>query len=170
MAKRRDKPTNFKEWVQQNIPDAASPEMRDTLAKMVPEETKQAFTEMAQRFQGEPDDPPAVPEPAAAAPPPSEATAPPPPPPSEATAPPPPPPAPTAAASTRQTPRRRGQGPKLTEALHLLREEFPPAGDPPPGMTYKAASQRINAKAKEPIDDEIVGDAIKLIRGNQRRR
>jgi len=71
MPSRDDKPTRFKEWVQQAIP-GASPEMRDALAKMVSPEMKQAFAELARRFQQpfqEAQDPPvAAPEPSAPAP------------------------------------------------------------------------------------------------------
>jgi len=63
MPRRSDKPTNFREWVQQRIPGAASPEMKDALAKavspemkdafakMVSPEMKDAFTEIARRLQ-----------------------------------------------------------------------------------------------------------------------
>ena len=51
MPRRTDKPTTFKTWVQQTIPGASSPEMKDALAKMVPPEMKRAFAEMARRFQ-----------------------------------------------------------------------------------------------------------------------
>jgi len=81
MPSRDDKPTNFKEWVQQTIPGvtspetkdalakAAPPEMQDALAKTVSSEMKGAFAEMGRRlqqpFQGEQDPPAAEPEPAA---------------------------------------------------------------------------------------------------------
>src|SRR6516162_604483 len=160
MPSRDDKPTRFKEWVQQAIP-GASPEMRDALAKMVSPEMKQAFAELARRFQQpfqEAQDPPvAAPETSAPAPSPPSSSAP--------SAPPASSPAPAPS-----TPRRLGQGPKLNEACRILREEFPPDGKPPPGTTYKAASERVNAKAKEPISDDVVADAVKLLCGNQRRR
>ena len=71
MARRSDKPTNFRERVQQAIPGATSPEMKDALAKLVSPEAKQAFAKMAERFQseqpfqGKQDPPAAEPEPAA---------------------------------------------------------------------------------------------------------
>jgi hypothetical protein len=196
MPSRDDKPTRFKEWVQQAIP-GASPEMRDALAKMVSPEMKQAFAELARRFQQpfqEAQDPPvAAPEPSAPAPS-TPATTPEPSTPEAATPEPSAPEVPTAPLSASippasppsssapsappasspapapSTPRRLGQGPKLNEACRILREEFPPDGKPPPGTTYKAASERVNAKAKEPISDDVVADAVKLLCGNQRRR
>jgi len=173
MPSRDDKPTRFKEWVQQAIP-GASPEMRDALAKMVSPEMKQAFAELARRFQQpfqEAQDPPvaATPEPSAPEVPtaPLSASIPPASPPSSSAPSAPPASSPAPAPST---PRRLGQGPKLNEACRILREEFPPDGKPPPGTTYKAASERVNAKAKEPISDDVVADAVKLLCGNQRRR
>ena len=66
MPRRTDKPTTFKTWVQQRIPGATSPEMKDALAKAVSPEMKGAFAEMARRlqqpFQGEQDPPAAAPE------------------------------------------------------------------------------------------------------------
>jgi hypothetical protein len=66
MPRRSDKPTTFKTWVQQRIPGATSPEMKDALAKAVSPEMKGAFAEMARRlqqpFQGEQDPPAAAPE------------------------------------------------------------------------------------------------------------
>jgi hypothetical protein len=51
MPRHDDKPASFKEWVQQAIPGATSPEMKDAFAKLVPSKMKRAFAEIAHRFQ-----------------------------------------------------------------------------------------------------------------------
>jgi len=59
MAKRTDKPTSFTEQLQRAIP-GVTPEMKDALAKMVSPEMKEAFRKIAERFQGDEQDPPAT--------------------------------------------------------------------------------------------------------------
>ena len=119
MAKPDDKPTSFKERLQQAIPGATSPEMKDALAKMVSPEMKQALREMAQRFQGEPDQ--STSEPAAAAARSSVDNA-------EPTA-------PTASAATAAptptAPLRERHGRQIDRVLRVLRERYPPEGKVP---------------------------------------
>jgi hypothetical protein len=122
--------------------------LRKILADQITPETKQAITEISEQLKAQSDDPSAPAAPASA-------------------------PTPPVTASAPETPRRAGQGPQLTPALRLLREEYPPNGNPPPGTTYKAAWDRVVARTPEgekPPSRDVVSEAIKLIRGHQRRR
>lgn len=185
MPSRDDKPTNFREWVQQKLPGATSPEMKDALVKMVSPEAKRAFSEMARRFQQpfqEAQDPP--PEPTA-----SEPSSPemitrgaiaPEPPPSETSTRPTPSVSPTSSpsspaplappastpSSAPETPRRAGRGPQLDEAKRILREIYPPEGKAPGDLTYKAIWTKVVAKTpegKKPPSEDVVAAAVKSL-------
>src|SRR5262245_24118009 len=111
MTRRRDKPTSFKERLQRAT-GAMSPEAKDALAKLVSPETKQTIRELAQRFQGEPDDPPA------AAP---EAT-------------------PTTSAPI-PAPRKPRRGEQTARAKRVLcARVYPPDGKAPHGISAKAVT------------------------------
>src|SRR5262249_49552267 len=159
MPRNRDKPTSFKEYLQQAIPGATSPKMKDALAKTVSPEMKRAFKEMAERFQGEQpfqeeQDPPAAapgpstpepstPEPSTPEPSSSEASTPEPSPP-EASTPaststsPTSPTSPASPASSTSAPEHR-HGPQIDRADRALCELFPPDGKIPANMTYETA-------------------------------
>jgi len=65
-----------------------------------------------------------------------------------------------------ETPRRANQGPQFNEAARILREEFPPDGKVPIGMTYKAAWERVVPKTpegKKPASQDVVADVVKFL-------
>ena len=170
MARRSDKPTNFRERVQQAIPGATSPEMKDALAKLVSPEAKQAFAKMAERFQseqpfqGKQDPPAAEPEPAAPEVPPPETSTPdlassevpePPPPvvpmpkvstPAEALTPEPSTPeASTTSAAPAPLPTRRPRrGEQEKRAERILRRDYYPDGKTPVTFSAERGAVQIN--------------------------
>jgi len=129
MAKHPDKPISFKERVQRAIPGAASPEMRDALAKLAPPEKKQAVAKMAERFQqpfqGEQDPPAAAPEPST----PKPST--------------PEPSTTTSTPAPLQTSRpRRGEQSERTKRV-LRNRVYPPEGKVPRGLTDKTVTEKV---------------------------
>jgi len=151
MAKPDDKPTSFKEWVQQKIPGATSPEMKDTLTKVASSEMKGAFTEMArqfqQPFQGEQPPPAAPPGPSSTSPasapeasmPEASTTSPSPPrSPSPASS------APTAPApaSAPKTPLPR-RGEQRDRVKRILRKRYSSDGKVPRGITGKTVWEMV---------------------------
>ena len=189
MARRSDKPTNFRERVQQAIPGATSPEMKDALAKLVSPEAKQAFAKMAERFQseqpfqGKQDPPAAEPEPAAPEVPPPETSTPdlassevpePPPPvvpmpkvstPAEALTPEPSTPeASTTSAAPAPLPTRRPRrGEQEKRAERILRRDYYPDGKTP--VTFSAergAVQINNGLAAEKCAGQAPADEVGL--------
>jgi hypothetical protein len=156
--------------VQQAIPGATSPEMKDALAKLVSPEAKQAFAKMAERFQseqpfqGKQDPPAAEPEPAAPEVPPPETSTPdlassevpePPPPvvpmpkvstPAEALTPEPSTPeASTTSAAPAPLPTRRPRrGEQEKRAERILRRDYYPDGKTPVTFSAERGAVQIN--------------------------
>jgi hypothetical protein len=148
MTRRKNKPTSFKERLQQAVP-AMSPEARDALVELVSPEMKQAFRELAQRFQGEQT---------------SETPASPP----QTT---------TSLATPPKTARPR-RGEQTARTTRVLRRRYPPDGKVPLGITAKAARKTVSdglvAERKAGLappneegwpdpSEDVVGDVMKTL-------
>jgi hypothetical protein len=167
MAKPDDKPSSFKEWVQQAIPGATASETREALAKAAPSGMKDAFAEMARRFQRpfqEEQDPPAAAPEALTSEPSSE-------------------PSPSLEPSTQETPspeastpeastisaapaplptRRPRRGEQEKRAERILRRDYPD-GKTPASLSASAGAEQINkGLAAEKCADQAPDDELGL--------